>query len=722
MARFGGIPNFRNIKKQLDLGGGLPSLARLKRIGNKAANNPIEMTAPVAKNPIKMGLPSTQWWEEDGYNSIQEAIQSGNYTFKMGKGFVKNPDAVTPAMEEAAAVEKVTVTDMETGLPVEPPPAYKPPVSAVLKNIGTSATTPPEVVADPVTAAVEAAVGGGAIGSESRPPPKPYVASYETEEFKKSDEEQLQKYKDRKAAKKDAKAAAEAEGLEKGYIKEFPTPAVNPVTEVVNPVTEAVETAVGGGTTTTAPPVEEIIAPTMAPPEIEKIEQAIAQLPPEVIPQVIPQLPPEVIPEIVPQLPPEVIAQVVPQLPPEVIQQLPPEVVADPVTTAVNAAVGGGSTATAPPPATMGASSSADLGTLGTSGVATMDSPPVQMGEQTIRLPGGQTVVIPSQEEIMANIAKMRGEPEVVQETAQTEPVVDPVTAAVNTAVGGGAPVAPPAVAQSAMANLPVTMGAVSSPTLGNLDREPIERDIGVRPATMGEVSSPLEEILMPESVSPIAESGISENILAAAMAPPSQETINADIAKLMGMEPQVSVDTTQTETVDPVTAAVETAVGNGQPTTDDTILDPDDMPIYLDYMGTDEGGDYRVSGGKKTYIKDMPNLGGIADTDTTDTTETDTETPAQPDFMTQLQELIAQMQGEQTAVAEAAAAAEAERQKQAAEMTQNYMVGQPAVGYNPYQSGQYQNNPYGAAGVPNMGGITSIPVPAPYQAPRTMT
>ena len=93
----------------------------------------------------------------------------------------------------------------------------------------------------------------------------------------------------------------------------------------------------------------------------------------------------------------------------------------------------------------------------------------------------------------------------------------------------------------------------------------------------------------------------------------------------------------------------------------------------------------------------------------------TTTETPAQPDFMTQLQELIAQMQGEQTAAAEAAAAAEAERQKQAAEMTQNYMVGQPAVGYNPYQSGQYQNNPYGSAGVPDMGGITSIPVPAAY-------
>jgi hypothetical protein len=131
----------------------------------------------------------------------------------------------------------------------------------------------------------------------------------------------------------------------------------------------------------------------------------------------------------------------------------------------------------------------------------------------------------------------------------------------------------------------------------------------------------------------------------------------------------------------DPVQAAVDSAVGNGQPTTDDTILDPDNMEAGSTETGTDTG----------------------------------TEAPAQPDFMTQLQELIAQMQAEQTAAAEQAAAAEAERQKQAAAMTQNYMVGQPAVGYNPYQSGQYQSDPYGAAGVPDMGGITSIPVPAAY-------
>ena len=207
------------------------------------------------------------------------------------------------------------------------------------------------------------------------------------------------------------------------------------------------------------------------------------------------------------------------------------------------------------------------------------------------------------------------------------------------------APIAPNAVAQSAMANLPVEM----------------------------------QTILMPDTVSPIAQSGISdmdtdidkeiEKILAAAMAPPSQETVNADIAKLMGMEPEVSV-----ETVDPVTAAVEAAVGNGQPTMDNTVLAA--QPV----------------------------------------------TQAQPDFMTQLNDLIAQMQLEQTAAAEQQQQQEQQRQEQTAEMTKNYMIGQPAVGYNPYQSGQYQNNPYGAAGVPNMGGITSIPVPAPYQAPRTMT
>ena len=134
-----GAPWLRNLEKRiaLDIGGGLPSLAKnpIEMI-SPVAKDPIKMIPPAAKNPVEMGKPNMQWWANDGYNSIQEAIQSGNYTFKMGEGFVKNPDAVTPAMEEAAAAETVTVTDMD-GNPVEPP------VSAVLENIGTSATTPP---------------------------------------------------------------------------------------------------------------------------------------------------------------------------------------------------------------------------------------------------------------------------------------------------------------------------------------------------------------------------------------------------------------------------------------------------------------------------------------------------------------------------------------------------------------------------------------------------
>jgi hypothetical protein len=188
--------------------------------------------------------------------------------------------------------------------------------------------------------------------------------------------------------------------------------------------------------------------------------------------------------------------------------------------------------------------------------------------------------------------------------------------------------------------------------------------------------------------------------------------------------------------------------VGNGQPTTDDTILQDNrterptggnnpnleaflNSQMYKDFVNRGGIGTmdmYTASDGTefgsgtvgKMYEKflkeqaaSQPNTG----------TDTGTETPAQPDFMTQLNDLIAQMQLEQTAAVEQQQQQQQQqRQEQTAEMAQNYMIGQPAVGYNPYQSGQYQNNPYGAAGVPNMGGITSIPVPAPYQAPRTMT
>mgnify|MGYP003114154640 FL=1 len=40
------------------------------------------------------------------------------------------------------------------------------------------------------------------------------------------------------------------------------------------------------------------------------------------------------------------------------------------------------------------------------------------------------------------------------------------------------------------------------------------------------------------------------------------------------------------------------------------------------------------------------------------------------------------------------------------------YKVSTGPYGYNPYQSGQYQSDPYGPSGVPKMGGVTTLPTP----------
>jgi len=55
-----------------------------------------------------------------------------------------------------------------------------------------------------------------------------------------------------------------------------------------------------------------------------------------------------------------------------------------------------------------------------------------------------------------------------------------------------------------------------------------------------------------------------------------------------------------------------------------------------------------------------------------------------------------------------------AARAAQEAQMSKNYMISDERIGYNPYLSGQYQPDPYGPGGVPDMGGITTIPVPQP--------
>ena len=95
-------------------------------------------------------------------------------------------------------------------------------------------------------------------------------------------------------------------------------------------------------------------------------------------------------------------------------------------------------------------------------------------------------------------------------------------------------------------------------------------------------------------------------------------------------------------------------------------------------------------------------------------------ETPVDqgPSEIDKLKELIAQLQAQQAEQQTAQQAAAQQRAAQEAEMAQNYTLTGPSIGYNPYVSGQYQSDPYGAAGVPDLGGITTIPVPDAWQPP----
>ena len=80
-----------------------------------------------------------------------------------------------------------------------------------------------------------------------------------------------------------------------------------------------------------------------------------------------------------------------------------------------------------------------------------------------------------------------------------------------------------------------------------------------------------------------------------------------------------------------------------------------------------------------------------------------------------QLQQMIADMQAQQQTQAAQQQEQAAARAAQEAEMSKQYLIPAGPQGYNPYLSGQYQGDPYGAQGVPSMGGITTIPVPEDY-------
>jgi len=106
----------------------------------------------------------------------------------------------------------------------------------------------------------------------------------------------------------------------------------------------------------------------------------------------------------------------------------------------------------------------------------------------------------------------------------------------------------------------------------------------------------------------------------------------------------------------------------------------------------------------------------GTGDTGTGDTGTGDTGTGQSE--IDKLNALIAELRAEQAAQQAKQEAERAAWEAQTAAATGKYTLTGPSIGYNPYVSGQYQSDPYGAAGVPDLGGITTIPVPDAWQPP----
>jgi len=128
------------------------------------------------------------------------------------------------------------------------------------------------------------------------------------------------------------------------------------------------------------------------------------------------------------------------------------------------------------------------------------------------------------------------------------------------------------------------------------------------------------------------------------------------------------------------------------------------------------------ISGGVGTGAGDTTGTGGAGDTTGTGGAGDTTGTGEDFDFETYLNEWWAGIMAEQEAQQAAQEAARQAAIDQAATMAGQYTLTGPSIGYNPYESGQYASSPYGTAGVPEMGGITTIPVPATYsyKAPGT--
>ena len=129
------------------------------------------------------------------------------------------------------------------------------------------------------------------------------------------------------------------------------------------------------------------------------------------------------------------------------------------------------------------------------------------------------------------------------------------------------------------------------------------------------------------------------------------------------------------------------------------------------------------TTGDTTTVVDDTTTTGDttVVDDTTTvvdDTTTTGDTTVTGQSEIDKLNALIAELRAEQEAQQAAQQAEREAWEAQTAAATGKYTLTGPSIGYNPYVSGQYQSDPYGAAGVPDFGGITTIPVPDAWQPP----
>jgi hypothetical protein len=473
--------------------------------------------------------------------------------------------------------------------------------------------------------------------------------------------------------------------------------------------------------------------PANIPEVVEKAKQVLPSLPPKALQEVVPKIPPQVIKEVIPSLPPqtikevlplcgtEVVREVMPTLPPQVIKEvvpsLPPEVAQEVIPTLPPEVA----QEVIPPRRPMDA-----------------DRPigPRPPG----KIPGGHPIRIPEPVGPMPGGGGRPPRPPFDPNLGQPPPMPGRVDGRPPRPVIPGnepfpldpmSPFGPRNQEPRLAGNIPGFGDVFSLPSVSGTSRyvdasgNPLPREITSEwgRGRHGELMMPQEYKTTPDPAQTAVDNLPAGTRVDPAVGPipspeelygedwdmfPTPETLEEDFMPPIPSEVEHDIpfgpsDLFLPEVQPPTTPILE-------PFIPPEVLNPDGTPPWVDPIETapDGGppiGPTTVPPVTPTVPPVTPTVPPVTPTVPPVTPET---TPVQGMTMEEMQKMIADMQAQQQAQAAARAAQEAEMSKQ-------YMVYGDRTGYNPYQSGQYQSDPYGPSGVPNMGGITTIPVPGGY-------